>query len=504
VPTGTTIVASYDVAATTKRKACASPSTPWTDGATTNNFQRDWTPYLLAEPGTIYDRASLNIDTVSSDTNQQHIQPQLSSILFLAECVQYTTGVVGAVGDVWQLKDQQDVGNLNLFKNNAIVKLIEDQTVPGKYQGWIEWDPRNGVVLISYQFIPDGDTEPSVRKLMYWAGPTDPIVISTSMSGQLRFAIGIGPAGAVLFYDCPISYATGPGGAGTLYLILAPLIGTIASWFPVAFNLGYPQLWTARFCNGYLFFLFQAGVAIRLATYSVEVAGVTVTATATMVFVFAYTVAESIISYRCYLTVMTLTDGRKIIAGYAGGEWFVVSLRYDGVIRYADFENKSCADAATQLAVVTNSIVYVDEFRSLALRNRRGLGRGDALRDLDVIFGSTERHISEVYRTSVQVKGKLSSGGTIDVVVGETGDSARRMEIDSPLVSTNGMAVATGIATLQFVSVIRSERECVVPCDETPLRFGDRVTVGEKAYVVYKGEIDLESEEQQLTLLEVV
>jgi len=209
-------------------------------------------------------------------------------------------------------------------------------------------------------------------------------------------------------------------------------------------------------------------------------------------------------SFRCYLTVFALTGARTIVAGYAGGEWFVLSLRYDGVIRYADFSDMSCADAASQLAIVTNSIVNVDAFKILSLKNRTGLGRGEAVRDLDVLIEDEEFPLSEVYRASVSVSGKLNSGGNVLVVVGDEGGSASRLAINSELISTSGMAVATAIATLQFVSAIRSQREVTVPDEGEALVFGDRVTIGGKSMVVYKSELDIEGQIQHLTLLEVV
>jgi hypothetical protein len=156
------------------------------------------------------------------------------------------------------------------------------------------------------------------------------------------------------------------------------------------------------------------------------------------------------------------------------------------------------------LAIVTNAIVNVDNFKTLSFKNRRGLGRGDAIRDLGVPLDDEERPLSEVYRSSVEVSGKLNTGGTVSVVVGDAGDSASRLKIDSDLVSTSGMAVATAVATLQFVSAVRSQRDVTVLDEDNVLKFGDRVILNDKAMVVYKGELDIEERVQHLTLLEVV
>jgi hypothetical protein len=357
----------------------------------------------------------------------------------------------------------------------------------------------NGQPWFSYQYVPQGDTDPTVRKIAWYNTGATPDVqeMETDRSGQLRYAAGLG-SGYMLFYDCPISLETGPAGSGRLYLydVTNPfaIVPGAEPETHVDFALGYPILWTARAWNDYLVFLFQQGDAIRLAIYE----------TTLWSLVAAYTIANDIVSFRCYLTLFPLTDGRTVVAGFAGREWFVLSLRYDGVIRYADFEDKSCADAAAQLAIVTNSIVNVDNFKTLSLRNRRGLGRGDAIRDLGVPLDDEERPLSEVYRSSVEVSGKLNTGGTISVVVGDAGDSASRLKIDSKLVSTSGMAVATAVATLQFVSAVRSQREVTVLDEDNVLKFGDRVILSDKAMVVYKGELDIEERVQHLTLLEVV
>ncbi len=53
VPVSGDPTTSFLAADETKRKTTTGPTAPWTDGATSNLTQLDWTPYLTSEPGTI-------------------------------------------------------------------------------------------------------------------------------------------------------------------------------------------------------------------------------------------------------------------------------------------------------------------------------------------------------------------------------------------------------------------------------------------------------------------
>lgn len=506
VPRGTTLVATFDVADSANRKVCASPSTPWAVGLLTNSFQADWTPYLTAEPGTIQERAT-GPDMITADWNAQG---PYSGARYVAECVAYTAGVDTAVGDRWQLHTDRtfvspnNFDRLLLYKNGSQVAVLESANVGATppafatYHAWIEWDTVNNVPWISWQLVMPGATDPTIRKLGWWQGTGANVfhAVSTAKSGQLRFSRGLG-AGHLLFYDCPISLATGSAPTGTLETRDATdafVLTGLGVDHSIPFGLGYPLLWTARAWNGYLVFQFQQGETVRLAMYE----------TGTFGFVAAYTIASEIKSFRCYLTLFALADGRTIIAGYAGGEWFVLSLRYDGVIRYANFDGKSCAAALAQVALITNSIVNVDEFKTLKLANRRGLGRGEPIGTLDFVLEEDVFAISELYRSSVEVKGTLDTGGSIAVIVGDEGDSARRLSLSAELVTTSGMAVATAIATYQFFAAIGGQRDLTARDDGDALKFGDVVLRNDKKHVVYKGERDLEQQIQHLTLLEVI
>lgn len=523
VPVGTALIATYESADATKRKVAASPSASWSDSATSNLHQFDWTPYLTAEPGTIYDRAASSLLPFSADAQIQ--QPSFAPGHFVAECVAYTTGHDTTAGDRWQILSDffaTQSTRIALYKNGSLVTVIEDIVNPGVGQqymgtihGWVEWDPYNNVPWFSYQYVPRGSTEPTVRKLgIYLSTISAPVVrfLDSARSGQLRFSRGLGSDGMLLFYDCPISLADGPrdpggpAGSGELRVLnVNPLLTSLQAPpnAAISFILGYPQLWTARRWGTYLVFLFQQGDALRLALYDVSSIATGTFASLTPL-VAAYTVSNEIGSFRCYLTIMTLASGRTVVVGYGGGEWFVVSLRYDGVVRYADFDGRSCADALVQLATITNSIVNVDDFRLISLRNRRGLGRGDVVRDLGVPLEDVEWPISEVWRSNVVVNGRLTSGGDFSVPFGDEADSANRLTVSSAIASTPGMAVATGVATFQFVSPIRSQREVLVDDEDGPLAFGDRVTLGGRPFVVYKGSRDVGANTQRLTLLEYV
>jgi hypothetical protein len=509
VPRDTRVAASWDSADNTDRTVLDTPSGTWAALAATNQYEADWTPYLLTEPGTIYDQTP-----EATPAFQYDGQPQVPKFNghFVSECVVYSGGLDSTAGDRWEIFYQYqapDSTRIALYKNQAFVSVIEDivnvdvgTEFTGTVHGWIEFDTFNKFPWFSYQYVPRGDTEPTVRKLGLYIGPaflSAPQIrfLDSARSGQLRFSRPYGTNAKLLLYDCPISLEDGAAGSGELRIYDTQFMLTSFQLIlhgAIAFELGYPQLWTARKWGDYLVFLFQQGDALRFAIYD----------TTTLALVAAYTVSNEIKSFRCYLTIMTLSDGRTVVVGYGGGEWFVVSLRYDGVIRYADFEGRSCADALVQLAAVTNSIVDVDDFRTLSLRNRRGIGRGDAVGDMGVPLEDVEWPLSEVWRSNVFVRGKLASGGDISVPFGDEADSANRLTVSSGLVSTPGMAVATGIATFQFVSAIRSQRDVLVLDEDGAPSFGNRVTLYGRAFVVYKGARDVGAETLRLTLLEYV
>jgi hypothetical protein len=267
------------------------------------------------------------------------------------------------------------------------------------------------------------------------------------------------------------------------------------------------DFWTARYIDGFIVWVCRGrdGLGSYLAVLEVATWSMTsIYKVSSLVSVDALTPSSPFadsLGTHARLTRWTLPTGRTILAGWAGGEWFLVSFRFDGVIRYADFSESSCAAAARDLGVVVNAIVDVSAFRTLSLRGRLGLGSGDSVADIGTPIEEIERPLSDFYRASVSVTVN-SSADEPDVVAGDTGDSARRLELSSDLVTTPGMAVAAAVSTFQFCSRIRAQRDVTIGDTGRAVFPFQRVTLRGKEWVVYKVETDLAENESDLVLLE--
>jgi len=454
VPTGSTVSVTYQAADETKRKISATPSTAWTDGATSNTPQGDWTPYLLSEPASIM-ASSLGGPLDQGASAWDHTNSHVFRIFT------ESTGSPTFLTRLHVYRDSTDLGQFHSIPDGESFL----------YQS-IEYDPVNDRVWVSsYDSL-------GVRKFS-WIPAAGGAYTSfdSTRSGRLRLCrlhnaliLVDDVTTAMRFYD----------------------LTTFALVREIVFTGGAPIGWTIRAWDNWLVFLYEQNAITHVAIYD----------TTNWTFVAAYTLSPSVRTFR-FLTVQTLASGRRVGVAFAGGEWFVLSLRYDGVVRYADFDGASCGAAASGLAIVTNSIVDVDNFKTLSLRHRLKLGTGEVIADLNAPFGQMRRQVSELYRASVSVKGKSPSGVDIFVIAGATGDSARRLEIESKLANTVGMAVATAVATFQFVGAVRSQFDVKVRVT-APLRFGDRVSSGGKNLFAYKGSRDIERDLYDLTLLEVV
>lgn len=194
---------------------------------------------------------------------------------------------------------------------------------------------------------------------------------------------------------------------------------------------------------------------------------------------------------------------RDVLVGWAAGEWFVVSTCYDGVIRYADFSDKSGTECLKGLALACAGVATVDNFRTAVITPRQSMGAGASVATFSGFFASVRLPISSQYRASVKVTATDDQGNSIEAVAGDPADSARRLEIAADFVSSLGQAYSLAAATAAFLSMVGEELQITVDDDGTPVDALDRVTVGEKDYCVYSSQIDLDAEQLELVLLEV-
>jgi len=135
--------ATFNAATDLNRRTLASPSSTWVAAEASNLFQLDWTPYLLTQPGTIFDSAPVAGTTgfMQADTNEQQIQGYGANSVF-QEAVAYTAGGDPALGTKFSLMQSLATGVLAIFATRSVSQFtLRDDPAAAFYFGWIEWEP---------------------------------------------------------------------------------------------------------------------------------------------------------------------------------------------------------------------------------------------------------------------------------------------------------------------------------------------------------------------------
>lgn len=466
VPTGTDIRATFVSGDDTNRRTLADPTDVWTAGSASNTPEGDWTPYLTSEPGAI--KASSLNDT--RDIGLMAWDHTNSRVYYLQE---QTTGSPSFLRTLHLFRDSTDLGQCSTGPDSDFFDSKH-----------LEYDPVNDYVWISFQRNDGlGGLTKRIRRCTNpgsaGAGAGTFVDFSTTQVGELRCCR---PQNLMVFFDyaddtlklydltsSTLSRTITPEGS-------AVLVWTIRSWGP----------WFA--------FLYSAFDGTYFSAYD----------TTSWLLVADYLVSPlQSANGNVHLTTVNFNGSYSVGVGFAGGEWFILSKRYDGVIAYANFESKSCAAGMREIAVVTASILNVDAFKQMSLIPRAYVGMGDAVADLAPPFEQSRKPIGDIYRASVTVRGKGPDDKDIEITAGFTGDSARRLEIESDFVTTGGVASSTAWATQAFLSSVGTQIDATIEDDGTPIAPFDRVTLNGSAYAVYKIETDLESHEHNVTLLGV-
>jgi hypothetical protein len=210
--------------------------------------------------------------------------------------------------------------------------------------------------------------------------------------------------------------------------------------------------------------------------------------------------------------VATVFDGSGQLTpayvGYAGDTYFALSTGFTGVVPYADFDDMSCAAALRELAIVSGSHMWVDEYNSgnlIARKSARIMGRDPV--EIDDPVESTEMPVWEWLRRSVEVTAKDEAGNDIAVVAGDPADSAYRLSVEVKMPITAGLAGALAGAYLAYLGADPPPRqldELIVEPAERPLRMFDLATRDGVVYVVLRVETNCQDREQSVQLVERV
>ena len=458
VPSGTDVIATFDVADETERQVGDGPTGTWVDGATSNVPQGDWTPYLTSEPGSIM--ASLNGGTTDNgfmawDHTNSHVW----------HIVAANTGTPTFLN---RLNLYRDGVNLGFF---ASIVDSEDYVSQS-----LEYDPVNDRVWVSRS-----DTAtPSVR-VVRWipAAGGSYTTFDSTVSGYLRMCRALN----MLILVDDVTYDIRMYDLTTLTLVRV-----------IPFTLGVIYAWTMRAWEGWFTFVYSVGGLSRIAIY--ETQGWTLVA--------GYVLSETPPVHGTFITTQTLDGGGTVLVAFVGDEWLVLALRYAGVVRYADFGGSSCGAAVRDLALITNCLINVDNFKTVRLANRLVIGQGETVHSLDDPLSSVRTPVSSVYRESVLVSGQTRLNEKIEVIIGDAGKSASRLSVDSALITTTGMAVAAGISLYQFVNHVRSQVDATILDEDLNVTALQRVTMLGRRWFVYKIQTDLEQGTHNVTLLELL
>jgi len=484
------IVATFGVSTgITTRKTLSSPDAAWLDGDVDSQVPIDWTPYLATKPATVLvtDPAIDPADagTVAADHSAQF---------------RYYIKTLVAGGPRYLFRNLVNLGQIVAEPEAPTLEEVRS----------LDFDPAtNRVFICIYR-----KSNPSVQKFKYWNGASFVDIATSGVGGNLRCIRYYGGTRIVRVdvYTNDLHVYNGllPNGA---------IADKVLPW--IGLTTDYVQFWTMRTWGPPEDGLTQAQSGCRYLSVLFERYGATWVAIydargllSRWVPLAQYKVSErpplnrgagvvNACKKHAYQTVLTMPSGEQFACGYSGDEWFVLATYHAGIIRYADFKESSCAKAARDVAIAINAVVDFDAFGVMSIRNRNGLALADPVMDLGTPLTCTRYPVSEVYRSSVTVEGVDSVGDTVSETQGATGDSARRLTLSSDLIANAGMALATAITTLQFVSQIREQRDVTVIDDGTPLAVFDRVTMAGKTWLIYKLETDLEQQIHTMTLLEL-
>jgi hypothetical protein len=445
------ITATFPPAVTTKRKTSIDPQGEWSDGATSNATQGDWRPYLLTEP---------------------------ASILAFGTGVYPDDGGFGT-GFAWDHAGSHryqmvlDLGTfpdtrLSLEKDGATIASLTAQG-PSIKHGKCEYEPTQDEVWIAWD---DGGVNQS-SQVRTSAG----VLISTLSQFQGGAFRCMRDLGVILHHSGTTLSVIDPATRATVKSVTTP---------------ADVRIWTARYLNGFVLAMYTERGKTRMIVWDSVWTQLT-----------TYELSDQ--TWRLLQTVFEVADGRLVLVGYAGDRWFVASTEFAGVIPYADFHGKSCSAALRDLALASLSVVTVDHFRvGYFLSRQTQLSQGPGPFELDTPLSRETRQLSEQFRTSVKVTGKTEQGEDIEIIGGDTGESQRRLELDSDLITTSSLAQAVAEAYSAFLSRIRREEQVTIQEDGellAPLRW---VVLDGIEYQVMEAETDVLERVQDLRLIEVV
>ena len=193
------------------------------------------------------------------------------------------------------------------------------------------------------------------------------------------------------------------------------------------------------------------------------------------------------------------------IFGYQGSAprgYLTAAPFYAGVVSYADFEGKSCAEALKDLAVLTNALFWVDDNGQghFVARDLYDPGAVTAL-DVDPDDRLLERSDQLIWDQSVSYV-EVSGGGS-SATSGLKDFSSSGLSLSAAFVPNEAFAQALADSYYEFFGRRRAYIESpAIDPDGRIYQPLDRVTVDGIRHLVYESDHDLAADEVSLRLLE--
>jgi hypothetical protein len=439
-----------------------SPTDPFSDVDAVIDAQIDWRPYLLSEPGTIV-RVPTGVGAVD-DVG-----------LYAAD---------HAAGDYYRLiKNPLGPANpstLELHRNGVNIQQVDGYTAGSGNAFWasrsLDLDVVNGEAWCSFK-RGDGSLERTVIVPIPGGGSA---TTYNDAFGRLRFCRAL-------------SRMFRLGASLEIHTIGSGKVQERAVVPPSGLN-----AWTLRHCDDFVFGVYRNGFTLGCVVWS-----------ATLWTELArFTLATG--NYDAFTTIFDETDGDQVglvllDLGPLGPLYYVISREFAGVIPYADFGGMSVSAGLRQLALVSMATVSVDRYRTGQLIGRNTFPTFTEEHDLGVPLEQTSSPVSEDYRTSVRVTGKDAAGDDIVKLAGATGDSSARLELESPMITTESLAAGIAQNYSNLLSSMFAAGEEAVEIRETGrlVRPLNRATLDAVPFRVLEAETEIDDRRQQLRLLRV-
>lgn len=321
--------------------------------------------------------------------------------------------------------------------------------------------------------------------------------IRTDASGPLRFIAGdmlpgVTGSGIMLFHNLvTLKFEFYDAATATIIKTIDPPSGD-------------PRIWTFRWYEDLSLacVLYHYNGATRLRGWN----------TPNMDVAFDYVVSAT--QSPVPLLTGIILDGVTYPFGYAAGNWFVLSSMLVGVVPYANFEGMSCAAALRELAEMAGCYATVDHYKVGKILSRIVPTTDVNARVLDEDpdgeeFAPLEEELEpiwEEYRTSVKVSCDGLDDDKIEVIAGDTGDSANRLDVTADLPMTESMALLRASALLSYVGVERRAVDQTFRIQEELVRPRDQVQLGRLGgfWLVTKATTNEQRRTQDLRLVEII